>query len=150
MLRIPDLNQDQAARILEIVRRERRGTPVDADSIGRLSEEIHETWELCGTDDLRERGPKSVALRKASSLEEIIDHPVPPSHLAKMLLSMPKEDYRIPYVSNLLHKFAFFCFITPEEKIRLAQSGIEDTMPSSWNGIDRYARYAEVGISMGE
>lgn len=150
MLRIPPENHEQAARILEIVRRERRDAPVDADSIGRLSDAIHEMWALCGTDDPREHGPKSTALRKATSREGVIDHPVPPSHLAKMLLSMPKEDYRIPYVSNLLHQFAFFCFISPEEKMRLAQAGVADTMPTSWNEIDRYARYAEVGISMGE
>jgi hypothetical protein len=108
MLRIPPENHEQAARILEVVRRERRGGPDDADSRARLSEAIHKAWELCGTDDLRERGPKSAALRKAASIEGVIDHPVPQSHLTKMLLSMPKEDYRIPYISNLLHKFAFF------------------------------------------
>lgn len=150
MLRISPENHEQAARILEVVRRERRGGSADADSVARLSEAIHGTWELCGSDDPCERGPKSAALRKAASLEGVIDHPVPASHLAKMLLSMPNEDYRIPFFSNLLHKFAFFCFISLEEKRRLAQAGIADTMPASWNGIDRFARYAEVGISMGE
>ncbi len=150
MLRISPENHEQAAKILEIVRRERCGDSAEADSIRRLSDAIHKTWELCSTDDPHERGPKSAALRKATSIDGTIDHPVPPSHLAKMLLSMPKEDYRIPYVSNLLHKFAFFCFISPEENMRLAQAGITNTMPTSWNGIDRYARYAEVGISMGE
>lgn len=150
MLRIPPENCKQAAIVLEIVRRERRGIPTDTDSIARLSAAIHTTWELRGDDDPHELGPKSVALRRSASLKGVIDHPVPPSHLAKILLSMPKEDCRIPYISNLLHKFAFFCLITPEEKLRLAQAGIADIMPTSWNGIDRYTRYSAVGISMGE
>lgn len=150
MLRITHEKQEQAAKILEIVCRERAARYDEANSIARLSEAIREMWELWGIDDPRSRGQKSAALRKAISVEGVIDHPVPQTHLAKMLLSMPKADYRVPYVSNLLHKFAFFCFITPEEKMRLIQAGIADRMPKSWNRIDRFARYANVGISMGE
>lgn len=151
MSRIAPNNETQAERILEILRRERRESRVNApDSISRVSAAIFEAWELADTNNPGERGPKSAALRKAASVEGVIDHPVPPWHLAKMLLSMPKEDYRIPCVSHLLSMYAFFCFITPEEKDRLSQSGIEYIMPPTWNGIDRYARYAEVSICMGE
>jgi hypothetical protein len=150
MFRVPPENFEQAAKILEIVVHESCGRPPNTESVKQLAEAIHKMWELHGLDDPWEGGPKSAALRRTKSKAGIIDHPIPQIHLAKKLLTMHKEDYRLPYVSNLLHQFAFFCFISQEEKKRLAQAGIADKMPTSWNGIDRYARYAEVGISMGE
>jgi len=150
MLRVPPENLDQSGKILEIIVKEKIGNPPCNESVKRLAEAIHKIWELHNTDDPYERGPKSAALRRTKSKAGVIDHPVPQIHLAKKLLSMPEEDYRLPYISNLLHRFAFFCFISPEEKQRLVRAGIEHKMPISWDGIDRYARYAEVGISMGE
>lgn len=150
MLKIKPEDHKLAAKILDIVRGERGSGLTKADSIKRLSEAIHEIWELRGADNPQGFGQRSASLRKVNSIDEVIDHPVPSEHLAKMLLSMPNEDYRAPYIAHLLHKFAFFCFISPEEKKLLGQAGIADKMPADWNGIDRYARYTEVGISMGE
>jgi hypothetical protein len=150
VVRITPEDGEQVTKVLEVVCREKGADSAETESLLRVSGVIHDVWELRGTKDPHGRGPRSAALREAGLAEGVVDHPVPAFHLAKMLLSMPEEDCRVAYVFGLLQQYAFFCFISAEEEMRLAQAGIAETMPTSWNGIDRYARYAEVGISMGE
>ncbi len=150
MPRIPPHSYEQAQKILETVVLERSCALPSIESIEKVARTIHKLWELRDHASPYELVPKSAALRKCNSKLGVIDHPVPQTHLAKKLLTIPEEDHRIPYISNLLHHFAFYCLISPEEKERLVQAGIDKKMPTSWNEIDRYARYSEVGICMGE
>jgi len=96
------------------------------------------------------KAPRSLAARRSASADWCVDHPVPQPHLARELLRLRREDHRVPYISNLLHHYGVFCLITPEEKSRLVDAGLAEAMPANWNGIDRYVRYYEAGICMGE
>ncbi len=152
MLRLLPENHDRAAAVLEIVVQETRrvGLGSNRSALLRVAQAVHELWELKDTDDDLGKAPRSGAVRRSPSGDCCVDHPVPQSYLAEKLLSLGKEDHRVPYISNLLHQYGFFCLITPEEKDRLVDAGLAETMPAKWNRIDRYARYSEVGIRMGD
>ena len=142
--------QGLAKQVLSIVQTERRGAGDRVNSIRTISDAVHSIWEV-GVDAEEHSGrSKSHALRNDPGAEAVIDHPVPQQFLAEMLLHMPREDERVPYVEGLLNKFAFYCLITFEEKQQLAESGLATTMPKDWNGIDRFARYSSNQILLGE
>lgn len=150
MLRIPKYNAQQVESILKVIKQKSSGQTPSKDSIKRLADVIHNIWELRNIKNVFDSIPKSAMLRKNKTIKGVVDHPFPQEQLAKLFLTMPKEDYRVPYLSNMLCQFAFFCLITPEEKNNLVKARINNRMPKTWNEIDRYARYAEVGIIMGE
>ncbi len=125
MLRLLPENHDRAAAVLEIVVQEthRVGLGSNRSALLRVAQAVHELWELKDTDDDLGKAPRSGAVRRSPSGDCCVDHPVPQSYLA---------------------------LITPEEKDRLVDAGLAETMPAKWNRIDRYARYSEVGIRMGD
>lgn len=148
MLRLPPANFDRASAVLEILTHEKSTTR--DNSVPRIMAAVHDLWELPNVLHDVTKAPRSVRLRSAPNEAGVIDHPVPASHFARMLLSLPSEDLRAPYISTLLHQFGFFCLISRDEPDRLSMAGLAETMPPDWNGLDRYARYASVGICVGE
>ncbi|MBE0540858.1 MAG: GIY-YIG nuclease family protein [Verrucomicrobia bacterium] len=152
MLRLPPENRELANAVLDVVIRQRSRVATDGERavVSRIAEAVHQIWELRKMEHNVNKAPKSLALRNLTAGHHCVDHPVPQSHLAQKLLSLPQEDLRAPYISNLLHQYGFFCLITTEEQSCLTKAGLAEQMPIDWNGIDRYARYSKVGICLGE
>lgn len=96
------------------------------------------------------RHQRSKRLRTNSGEAPVIDHPVPQRWFLHLLCGLPGRDLRIPYIQRLLYEHAGFALITADEERRLAEHGLSDEMPDGWDGLDRYARYDQCRISLGE
>ncbi len=143
---------ERAGRILRAVR-DARCRLSDGENKASLlkviAETVHQEWELRHDPVTSYFHPRSVRAR-ASPHKSIIDHPYPATLFANDLLSLPEEDLRINYIEYLLWHNAGFAWITDDERDRLRVAGLQDRMPSDWDGFDNYARFLSCGIYLGE
>jgi hypothetical protein len=139
-----------AAAIVRAKAELRSGTP--RDIVYRdLSDAIHMVWEIRKGGPHASHHPRSKALRQDESAEAVVDHPIPLSLLAEIFANLARPDIqRFGYLRRLLHEYAGFALITVAERDRLEIAGLAANMPADWDGLDRFARYRECGVTLGE
>jgi hypothetical protein len=121
-----------------------------AAAVATIRDAVYTHWELRhgGLDSMCH--PRSKLARGLSANRLIIDWPIPRDFLAKQLFKLPSVDLRVPLLQRLLYELAGFIFITEEEQERLHREGLATALPSEWDGFDRYERYSQCGIVVGE
>jgi len=143
---------DIAQSLIELIKTEKQSTQasVSSESNIRIADFIFQSWSKRLGSASTTIAPRSLELRSSPSVQPIIDFPVPPAFLSNKLLSLDQKDYRAPYICDLLHHYASFCLISPNEKDKLSAAGLAESMPSDWIQGDRFVRYALMKINMGE
>jgi hypothetical protein len=154
MITYPEDDDAEVAVVIAAIARARNavrsGSPFES-ARSDVCEAIHVGWEVRKGCKDASHHPRSEALRQNASAEAAVDHPIPLPLLAQMLMEMPRQDVRrTGYVRRLLHEYAGFALVTVAEHQRLRGAGLAAAMPEDWDGLDRFARYRECGISLGE
>ena len=126
-----------------------RGKP-QAAALALISSAVHTHWELRhgGVDAICH--PRSRLARGLSIGQLVVDWPIPQDILARQLFELPRVDLRVPLVQRMLYERAGFIFITKTEQKKLYRTALATALPSEWDGFDRYVRYSQSGIVIGE
>lgn len=151
-VRYPDLSE-RVVPIIDAVRRARQllhSGGADENVTALIRDAIHEHWELRHGGLSHACHPRSRAARLNAHERDVLDWPIPRNHLAHQLLQLPDVDLRVPLFQRLLYEYAGFILITVDEAKRLDAARLTKALPTHWDGLDRYARYAACSIVMGE
>lgn len=121
----------------------------EAAALALIHDAVFTHWELRHGGLEATCHSRSKLARGVSADRLIIDWPIPRDFLAKQLFELPRVDLRIPLVQRLLYELAGFIFITKEEQKNIP-SGLATALSPEWDGFDRYVRYSQCGIVIGE
>jgi len=112
---------------------------------------LHQYWQ---NKVLKQHGqvhkaniPRSIAASAADPSECIVEHAVPQMEIVNKLIEM-ENPLTQQKIIKLLERLFTVALVTKEEHIKLNSSGLRSTMPTGWDGIDPFARYATLGIKI--
>jgi hypothetical protein len=143
---------DKIEPIIAAIRFAKRlsGDQSEAAALALIHDAVFTHWELRHGGLDATCHSRSKLARGLSDDQLVIDWPIPRDFLAKQLLEVPSVDLRVPLIQRLLYELAGFIFLTKEEQNKLYRAGLATGFPPEWDGFDRYIRYSQRGIVVGE
>ena len=76
----------------------------------------------------------------------ILEHSVPVSYLNQLVLELPVVTKET--IGEIIHKWTALSVITEEEHEKLGSLKLSKSMPSDWDGFNKFARYEKAGIEL--
>lgn len=142
--RYPELSVTESS-IVDAIKLSHASTGAHVSSIIHIANFLEGVWRNSNRKEL-----VSTNVRCNPEQEAILDFVIPLEFLAQKIIFFWLRGESSRFLKSYLSKNLLGCLITKLEQESIINSGLKNTMPANWNGMDIYVRYSLSSVCVGE